>query len=66
MNKVIEAIRVWFNKEPTSIETSTVNIDQAIKELKELNLRQTEVLNKVDQPDILRSLVISMNSGRNK
>jgi hypothetical protein len=64
MNSSLTSIYRWLHKKPEPI-LETENIDQAIKELKELNAQQTNYLNAVKQPDILRSLVISMNAGRN-
>jgi len=66
MRDLLKPICWWLSKKPTLNPTSTENIDQALQELRDLNKRQSEVLNSVKQPDILRSLVISMNSGRNR
>ena len=64
MRNLLAPICWWLRKEP-DVHIETENIDQAIREIKELNERQAHFLNKVQQPDILRSLVISMNAGRN-
>lgn len=66
MNQTLHSIRNWFKKQPSIDSSKTTNIDQAFQELRDLNKRQTEILQSVQQPDILRSLVISMNSGRNQ
>lgn len=53
-------------KEPKTPPYTTEQIDQAIRDLHDLNVKQRQVLDTVKQPDILRSLVISMNSGPGK
>lgn len=65
MMKCLTTIGNWFHKLPATSPNKTEDIDQALQELRDLNKKQTEVLQRVKQPDILRSLVISMNSGRN-
>lgn len=66
MRDFFKPICWWLTKKPSIDPSKTENIDQAIEELKELNQKTADVLNRVRQPDILRSLVISMNAGRNQ
>lgn len=66
MINIARSVCWWLSKKPSHSSDVPNDIDRAIQELKELNIRQTEVLNQVKPPDILRSLVISMNSGRNQ
>ena len=65
MRTRIGNIRKWFVKEPEPNSTSTEALEQALQELRSLNSKQTEALDRIGQPDMLRSLVISMNQGRN-
>lgn len=66
MRNYLSSFCWWLSKQPSKDPNSTEVIDQAIKDLRALNQTQTEALGRVEQPDILRSLVISMNSGRNR
>lgn len=66
MKNLFRPICWWLCKEPTVDPKKPENIDQALEELRELNQKTADVLRKVQQPDILRSLVISMNAGRNQ
>lgn len=58
-------VRRWLKKKPTYELNMTHEIDLALEELRTLNAKQSAVLHRVRQPDILRSLVISMNVGKN-
>jgi hypothetical protein len=66
MTGFITKMKEWLTKEPQTEKTETQELSQAIHELRELNLRSKSVLDSVRQPDILRSLVISMNAGKNQ
>ena len=59
-------VRWWFKKRPVYEQNMTEEIDHALKELRTLNERTSTILQRVRQPDILRSLVISMNVGKNE
>lgn len=66
MKNIFAPICWWLTKVPKDTENPTKEIDQALQEYKDINARQTRALAHVQQPDLLRSLVISMNAGRNR
>ncbi len=66
MTQLFARIKEWMTKEPVAESEKTKEIDQALQELRGLNNKTKDVLDRVRQPDILRSLVISMNSGKNQ
>lgn len=55
------AIRFTIFPMSKIIEERTKEIDQKMAELRSANQATSEEVNKVTQPDVLRSLVISMN-----
>lgn len=66
MRAILKAIYEWFHKKPSEQPTMTENIDQAILDLREGNQAMVRNINRLEQADVLRSLVISMNSSRNR
>lgn len=66
MRRLISRAKEWLTKEPTAEDEKTKEISQALEELRDLNDSTRHVLDRVRQPDILRSLVISMNAGKNQ
>jgi hypothetical protein len=66
MKRLLARVKEWLTKEPIAEDEKTQEISQAIEELRGLNHQTKNVLDRVKQPDILRSLVISMNAGKNQ
>lgn len=66
MRRLISRAREWLTKEPIAENEKTQEIRQALEELHGLNNSTKDILDRVRQPDILRSLVISMNAGKNQ
>ena len=66
MMAILKTICEWFHKKPPAEPFPTENLDQAIKELREGNQQMSYNISRLQPADMLRSLVISMNSGKNK
>lgn len=66
MKAILKTICEWFHKKPPEEPFPTENLDQAIRELRAGNQQMTHNIAKLQPADMLRSLVISMNSGKNQ
>ena len=66
MMAFLKTICEWFHKKPPEAHFPTENLDQAIRDLREGNQQMSRNISKLEQADMLRSLVISMNSGKNR
>lgn len=59
-------IRYFLFSGSEEIDKKTEEIDRTLKELREKNEEASNRIRQLKQHDMLRSLVISMNAGRNK
>ncbi len=66
MRQLFKAIYEWFHKPPLHASTVTDDFDQAIQDLRAGNQKMAQNINRLEQADVLRSLVISMNSSKNR
>lgn len=59
---VLKAMRYFLFPKSKIVDAQTEEIEHNLAELRLQKERTSEMIRKINQPDILRSLVISMNS----
>ena len=64
-NMVFRAIRYFLFPKSKIVDEKTVEIEHDLEELRAQKARTSEMIRKINQPDVLRSLVISMSSTSN-
>jgi hypothetical protein len=60
--EMIQRMRYWFYPQSKIIDEKTEIIDQNIVELRRQKEITKQMISNVNQPDVLRSLVISMSN----
>lgn len=65
-NRAVKAMRYFFFPASKQIDDRTELIDQNIRHIKQQKEQVAEMTKNVDQPDVLRSLVLSMSASDRK
>lgn len=66
MRYLLKTLREWFNREPPKQPNPTDKFDPMIRELREENRKMTAQIERLEPADVLRALVINMNSSKNR